>query len=134
MTRPVRNVGPALVALTLALITMGNLAIAAVSSGSSSASAASSRGMLNPGIYGTGIGYDTKANLWIGGSEGQKVAIKFKATTTSALNSVRFVQRGGTGYSLGTGGTKKTALKEAAGCRIDSALGAKRRFWPRSDG
>ncbi len=62
--------------------------------------------MLNPLIYGTGIGYDTKANIPIGES-GQKMAIRFKSTTTSALNSVKFVQRGNNGnyYSLGSGGT-----------------------------
>lgn len=64
--------------------------------------------MLQDNIYGTGIGYDTKANLWVNGN--QKVAIKFKATSTTALNSVRFVQRGGSGYSLGTGGTMVVAL------------------------
>jgi hypothetical protein len=110
MTRTVRNIGPALVALTLALITTGGMAIAAGSSGSSSASAASSPGMVNTGIYGTGIGFDTKANINIGPS-GQKVAIKFKATTTSALNSVRWVQRGGPVYSNGTGGTTTLSVQ-----------------------
>jgi hypothetical protein len=48
--------------------------------------------MLNRGIYGTGISYDTKANIPIS-PDGQKMAIGFKASTTSALSSVRFVQR-----------------------------------------
>jgi len=108
MTRTVRNVGPALVALTLALVTMGGLAIASGTSGSSSASAASSLGMMNNGIYGTGIGYDTKANIPIGE---YKMAVRFKASTTSALNSVRFVQRGGPVYSLGTGGTMTVSVR-----------------------
>jgi hypothetical protein len=77
--------------------------------------------MVNAGIYGTGIGYDTKANLWIGGSEGQKVAIRFKATTTSALHSMRFVQRGGTGYSLGTGGTMTISVRADDGAGHPSA-------------
>ena len=121
VTRSVRNFGPALVALTLAMTTMGGLAIAAGSSGSSSASAAPSPSMLNRGIYGPGVGYDVKANLWIGGSQGQKVAIRFKATTTSALNSVRFVQRGGTGYSLGTGGTMTLSVRADDGAGHPSA-------------
>jgi len=79
-------------------------------SGSSSASASSSSGMLNPKIYGTGMGYDTKANVLVG-PDGQKVAIRFKATTTSALRSVRFVQRGGAGYSSGTGGTMSVSVR-----------------------
>jgi hypothetical protein len=119
MTRTVRNVGPALVALTLAMVTTGGLTIACGSSGSSSASTASSLGMLNPGVYGTGIGFDTKANLQVG--SGQKVAIRFKATTTSALNSVRFVQRGGAGYSLGTGGTMTLSVRADDGTGHPSA-------------
>lgn len=120
MTRTVRSAGPALVALTAAMITAGVLAIATGSFGSSSVSAASSPGMLNPGIYGTGIGYDTKANIRIG-DFGQKMAIRFKATTTSALNSVRFVQRGGTGYSLGTGGTMTLSVRADDGTGHPSA-------------
>jgi len=135
MTRTVRNVGSAIVALTVAMITTGGLAIVAVSSGASSASAASSLGMLNRGIYGTGIGYDTKANLWIGGSERQKVAIKFKATTTSALKSVRFVQRGGTGYSRGTGGTMTISVRADNGAGHPSTTSlAQRSYTPRNPG
>src|SRR5665647_2115740 len=99
------------------MITTGGLAIAA---GSSSVSAASSLGMLNRGIYGTGIGYDTKANIPVG-LDRQKVAIRFKATTTSALNSVRFVQRGGAGYSLGTGGTMTLSVRADDGTGHPSA-------------
>jgi hypothetical protein len=135
MTRTVRNAGSTLVALTLAMITTGGLAIAAGSFGASSASAASSPVMLNRGIYGTGIGYDTKANLWIGGSERQKVAIKFKATTTSALKSVRFVQRGGTGYSHGTGGTMTLSVRADNGTGHPSATSlAQRSYTPGNPG
>jgi len=61
-------------------------------------------------IYGPGIGYDTKANINVGPA-GQKVAIRFKASTTSALNSVRWVQRGGPVYSNGNGGTTTLSLQ-----------------------
>ena len=117
MTRTVRNVAPFLAALTLAMTTTGGLAITA---SNSSASAASSLGMLNRGIYGTGIGYDTKANIQVG-PDGQKVAIRLKATTTSALKSVRFVQRGGTGYSSGTGGTMTLSVRADDGTGHPSA-------------
>jgi Lamin Tail Domain len=132
MTPTVRNVGPFLVVFTLAMITTGGLTIAA---GSSSASAASSLGTLNRGIYGAGMGYDTKANLWIGGPDGQKVAIRFKATTTSALNSVRFVQRGGAGYSLGTGGTMTLSVRADDGTGHPSATSlAQRSYTPGNPG
>jgi hypothetical protein len=84
------------------------------------AGAASSLGMLNQGIYGTGMGYDTKANILVG-PDGQKVAIRFKATTTSALKSVRFVQRGGAGYSSGTGGTMTLSVRADDGSGHPSA-------------
>jgi len=79
--------------------------------------------MLNSGIYGTGIGYDTKANILVG-PDGQKMAIRFKATTTAALKSVRFVQRGGAGYSRGTGGTMTLSVRadDGAGHPASSSL------------
>jgi len=76
--------------------------------------------MLKADVYGTGVGYDTKANLWVGGNN-QKVAIKFKATSSSALNSVRFVQRGGAGYSLGNGGTMAVSVRADDGAGHPSA-------------
>jgi len=91
--------------------------------------------MLNRGIYGTGIGYDTKANLWIGGSDRQKVAIRFKATTTSTLKSVRFVQRGGAGYSRGTGGTMTLSVRADDGTGRPSATSlAQRSYAPGNPG
>jgi len=74
--------------------------------------------MLNEGIYGTGVGYDGKANTPIGQ---YKMAIKFKATTTSKLNSVRFVQRGGPVYSAGTGGTLDISVRADDGAGHPSA-------------
>jgi hypothetical protein len=118
MTRIVRNLGSALVALTLAMITTGCTATPTGSSKPCSAGPASSLGMLNRGIYGTGIGYDTKANTPIGQ---YKMAIRFKASTTSALQSVRFVQRGGTTYSHGTGGTMTVSVRADDGTGHPSA-------------
>ena len=54
------------------------------------------------------MGFDGKGNEQIkySTSSGAGImAIKFKASTTSALNAVRFTQRSGPGYSSGTGGT-----------------------------
>ena len=118
MTRTIKNVGPAVVGLTLALITTGGLAMAAGSSGSTSTAAASSPSMLNPSIYGTGIGYDTKANTPIGE---YKMAVKFKAGTTSPLKSVKFVQRGGPVYSAGSGGTMTVSVRADDGAGHPSA-------------
>jgi len=113
MTRTLRNLRPTLATVVLAIIATGGLAVA-TSNGATNAAVspvAASTTMLNPSVYGTGIGYDTKANIPVG-PDGQKMAIKFKATTTSALNSVRFVQRGGAGYSLGTGGDDDNRASE----------------------
>jgi hypothetical protein len=96
------------------------------------ASAASSPGMLNRGIYGTGIGYDTKANTPIGQ---YKMAIRFKAGTTSPLNSVRFVQRGGPAYSAGTGGTMTVSVRADDGSGHPSATSlAQRSYSPGNPG
>jgi len=127
MTRTARNLGSAL-ALTLAMITTGCTATPTRSSKSCSAGPASSLGMLNRAIYGTGIGYDTKANTPIGQ---YKMAIRFKATTTSALKSVRFVQRGGTTYSHGTGGTMTISVRADDGTGHPSATSlAQRSYTP----
>jgi hypothetical protein len=71
------------------------------------------------GVYGTGINADTKANLQVGGVDsGQpnaKVAHRFVASTTSALTAVRFSQRGGSGYSGGTGGSMRISVQADQG-------------------
>jgi hypothetical protein len=82
--------------------------------------------MLNQGIYGTGIGYDTKANTPIGQ---YKMAIRFKAGTTSPLKSVRFVQRGGPVYSLGTGGTMTVSVRADDGSGHPSATVLAQQFY-----
>jgi hypothetical protein len=77
------------------------------------------------GVYGTGVGYDTKANIPVG-PDGQGMGIKFKATTSSALKSVRFVQRGGPGYSRGNGGTTTLTVRaeDSAGYPSGTSLGS----------
>jgi hypothetical protein len=59
-------------------------------------------------VYGAGMGYDGKGNQIINGgstSGSGRTAIKFRASTSSALHGVRFTQRSGPGgYSGGTGG------------------------------
>ncbi len=60
-------------------------------------------------FYGT-IGMDTKGNLEIGRGDGT-VAHRFRAGTSSELESVRWCQRWGPGgYSGGTGGTIKISV------------------------
>jgi hypothetical protein len=55
--------------------------------------------------YGPGINADTKANLQVRTGQNSQVSHRFRASTTSTVTSVRFVQRGGPVYSGGTGGT-----------------------------
>lgn len=59
-------------------------------------------------IYGSAIAGDTKANLRL---DGNRVAHRFRATTTSTVTSVRWQQRGGSGYSLGTCGKVRVSLQ-----------------------
>ncbi|MFA5857730.1 MAG: Ig-like domain-containing protein [Elusimicrobiota bacterium] len=61
-------------------------------------------------VYGPGLGFDTKANIPVG-EAGRKTAIRFKAITPSTVTYVRWVQRGGPVYSLGTGGTITVSLQ-----------------------
>jgi peptidoglycan hydrolase-like protein with peptidoglycan-binding domain len=66
------------------------------------------------GVYGTGTGIDTRSNINVGtaeGGAGQRLAVKWRASTTSALQSVRFVQRGGPVYSHGNGGTTTVTIQ-----------------------
>ncbi len=61
-------------------------------------------------MYGTGLAADSKANLPVG--PWGRVSHRFRASTTSALTSVRFSQRGGSGgYSGGTGGTMRISVQ-----------------------
>jgi hypothetical protein len=60
-------------------------------------------------VYGSATGIDGKANTPIGE---YKMAIKFRASTTSALTGIRFTQRSGPGgYSAGTFGTMTIQIR-----------------------
>ena len=65
------------------------------------------------GLYGTSVAADSKANLPVG--PWGRISHRFRATTTSAVVSVRFAQRGGPdGYSAGTGGTLGITIERDA--------------------
>jgi hypothetical protein len=61
-------------------------------------------------VYGS-MATDTKANIHVGGPDGERVAHRFVASTTSALTAIRFAQRGGSGYSGGNGGTMRISVQ-----------------------
>ncbi len=66
--------------------------------------------MYNSAIYGSGVAFDCKGNVVIYGQE--SMAVRFKAGTTSTLTGIQWTQRmGGTGYSLGTGGTTTITIQ-----------------------
>ncbi|HTC85207.1 MAG TPA: hypothetical protein VK656_00780, partial [Candidatus Acidoferrum sp.] len=75
---------------------------------SGSASATSAPILPAGAVYGS-INADTKANLRIG-PDGT-VAHRFRASTSSALASIRFSQRGGPVYSKGSGGTLRISVR-----------------------
>lgn len=61
-------------------------------------------------IFGLGIGADSKSNIPI--KSDVQASFYFIASTSSVANSVRFVQREGTGgYSLGTAGTLSISIQ-----------------------
>ncbi len=72
-------------------------------------------GSGSSGVYGTGINADTKAQIQVGGTDtssaNNRVAHRFRASTTSAVTSVRFAQRRGAGYSGGNGGTMRISIR-----------------------
>ena len=65
-------------------------------------------------MYGT-IAADSKANIQVGGVDGgnglARASHRFRASTSAALTSIRFAQRGGTGYSGGDGGTLRISVR-----------------------
>jgi hypothetical protein len=73
------------------------------------------------GIYGAAFNVDTKANLQVGWTDRAQVAHRFVASTTSALRSVRFQQRGGPIYSGGTGGTMRISVRPDDGAGAPSS-------------
>ena len=73
------------------------------------------------GLYGSGLNFDTKANLRVG-PDGT-IAHRFVASTTSTLQSIRFQQRGGPIYSGGTGGKFQISVQaDAAGVPSGTVL------------
>lgn len=91
------------------------------------------------GLYGTGINADTKAQIQVGGtdtsSSNNKVAHRFRASTTSNVTSVRFAQRRGAGYSGGNGGTMRISIRADDGHgRPSSSMLTSASYTPGSSG
>ncbi len=68
------------------------------------------------GIYGSGIGVDSKSNWYIGGGNSAQASIRFRASTSSQLTKIIVQMRGGVNpdgsrYSDGTGGTVRVRLQ-----------------------
>ncbi len=64
--------------------------------------------------YGSAQG-DSRNNWPIGGAAGARIAYRFVASATSAANTLRVQQRGGSGYSLGNGGTIRASIQTDSG-------------------
>ena len=65
------------------------------------------------GNYGSAQG-DSRNNWPIGGAVAAKIAYRFLCSASSAANTLRVQQRGGSGYSLGTGGTIRASIQADA--------------------
>jgi hypothetical protein len=61
--------------------------------------------------YGSGIGADSLANMQVGGPNNLMASYRFRATTSSALTSVRIYVIDGTGYAGGTGGSIAVSIQ-----------------------
>ncbi len=72
-----------------------------------------SSSMMNPLIYGTGIGFDVKSNVRV--NSAQHMAVRFKASTSSTISSIRLSCRTGTNYSEGNGGTMTVSIQADSG-------------------
>lgn len=73
-------------------------------------------------LFGSGVGYETKSNERIDGSN--KQAYGFVADHTGLLESIALNLRGGAGYSLGDGGTQRWTLQsDSAGRPSGTVLG-----------
>lgn len=66
-------------------------------------------------VYGSAINIDSKANLQVGWTDHARLSHRFRASTTSALVSCRFQQRGGPIYSGGDGGAMSIAVYADSG-------------------
>jgi hypothetical protein len=71
------------------------------------------------GSYGPGIGADSLANTQVGGPlcrcTNSQTSYRFRATTSSALSSIRIYLIDGSGYSGGTGGTMSISIQSDDG-------------------
>jgi len=70
---------------------------------------------VTAGLYGSGVGIDSKNNYQVGWTGNQQVSHRFRASTTSTLQSVAINQRGGPGYSGGTGGSMRMEVRTDSG-------------------
>jgi hypothetical protein len=66
---------------------------------------------LDEFVYGTGVAADSKNNKQVGWTNNQRLSHRFRASTTSELESIRFATRGGPVYSGGTGGTIRVSVQ-----------------------
>ncbi len=64
--------------------------------------------------YGSAQG-DSRNNFRIGDINGARLAYRFRASTSSAATTLRVQQRGGSGYSLGDGGTITVSIQADLG-------------------
>ena len=66
-------------------------------------------------MYGSALAMDDKNNYQVGWRDNEAVSHRFRAGTSSTLNSVAFVQRGGIGYSAGNGGRMQISVQTDSG-------------------
>lgn len=71
--------------------------------------------LLKPGYWGAVVGSDSKNNFNIGATGFGKISHRFRASESSAITHIRWPQRWGTGYSVGTGGTMRLSLQSDVG-------------------
>ncbi len=66
---------------------------------------------VSSGVFGPAINCDTKANLQVGWTNKARLSHRFRCTVSSSVTAVRCAQRGGSGYSGGTGGTMRVSIQ-----------------------
>jgi hypothetical protein len=66
-------------------------------------------------VYGTGINADSLSNSVVGGSGNRRVAYRFRAGTSSRLDSIRIYLASGSGYSGGNGGSLEISVQTDSG-------------------
>lgn len=64
-----------------------------------------------PGVYGSGVSGDSRANQQVGAALNARLSYRFRASTTSAAQTLRVQQRGGAAYSGGDGGAIRASLQ-----------------------